>query len=505
MNYVKKWAFALLIISFSIIESLKGITPQGPLGRVGKTAIEAVNSFGTATNKNMQDMIQLYAPYASMESKEKKTLQEEVEKGTFNTVLQDHGMLMEGFFAQVALLMDSSVAPKVDQTSMQSVNPNLVLQSGIAPTTNTKSSFNKMVKLPLFCGDMFNISRYIRGIGSPLSGPKVIPTEAIDSFYGVVLINIGWLGSVEETGLWESNPDVIHKNNIYWIKSGINITSLEKNQTFIVPQASGVARVEGGIDSWSSSGNSRSLSFILSDKNGVAAFSSETQPYKITISKGHNPNAPIIKVIDTSGVADIVSVTSQMQTFFKKSASLPWAFLAESSNGSTGGKANLKPTIKIRGLIRLNPNEFPLHYQAKGASFVEKPFTSAVLSEGVRAFEQQIAFLPTYSKSSVIQNVGLGDCKDMSLQLKFTTSDPLGMYVQPINFGLAKYKGALGYAWGSKFSFQEALNGTINVLENLFIKNSDLSAANLLAQIEGKKRIGDKIIAVQANPSITVI
>lgn len=503
MKYVKGSNYVLSIAFFFMIStSLYGETvaqmmgqsgvnntqkgPFGALGRVGKNSMQALDLFGTASNKDMVAMIHRYAPYADIQEAERKMFVKGLSKGTFDNVLQDHALLMEGFFAQLALMMDSTVAPKVDLTRSQIVNTNLVLQSGLKPTDATSTQLSKTLNLPKFCGNLFNMSRYIRGLGSSVSGLKSIPTRPIDSFYGVVVANFGWLGSpTGTTGVWASNPKMIKKGGIYWIPSGITATSFGKNKMFIVSQESGVARVEGGPDKWGASDNSRFLSFIITDESGGQAFSSEKNPFQLTISDGSTPDAPIIKMIDTHGGIKTLPITADIKSFLNKTASLPWAVLVEVTNGITNGKPDLRPTIEMKGLIRLNPAEFPFHYEPPASTFVDQPFTSNVLTEGVRALQQEIYTLPSYNGSTVEQNIAVASCKDASLQLKLSTGNPSGLYIQSINFALAKYYGALSYNWGSKFKFEEALKGSLNILEALFVKNSDLFAANLHAQITG--------------------
>ncbi len=347
---------------------------------------------------------------------------------------------------------------------------------------------------------MFNTSRYIRGFGNSLGdGIKTTSTNPLDSFYGVLLINIAWLGSEKPNVVrggktiahFNASEGDKHQNNVYWISCGVNVSSFQKEVTFIPTRTVGVSRVEGGVDSWQGSQNSRVLSFVITDRDGSAAFSS---PIKIAVSGGDT-----IKIVQypASGGSKTVPVNADAQKFLQRSSALPWAIVAVATNEPEGKAIAHNPTLQVAGLIRLNPIDFPLKYQASNAPFIQQPFTAALLSEGASLFSQQIIGSAGFSGSSVTQHLQFGDCKDMSFDLTLSTTDEYGMYIQPVNMALAKLRGALDYNWGTKYSMQQALAGGQRLLNGLFAQKERISGASILKQMEGNEPLNDDIFLLQ--------
>jgi hypothetical protein len=516
MNYSKKQMIAFLTGVFLVFGNISSATTfSGPLIKSGKSAQKLLDSFATASSEAVQELVTKYAKYGEVETEKQKsdssnTLQDELVKGTFDMIVQEGALLNEAFFAHLGLLMDSEVAAGIDLSKTQTIDTSIALQSGLPPVKKGATA-KQSTTIAKSCGTMFNASRYVRGFGKPFSsGSRTTVTSPVDSFYGAVLINLGWYGSETQQPNFNTANGDVEKDNVYWIRSGVNITSLGDDKTFIRPQSAGVARVQGALDNWQSSyrkdggifQNCRVLSFVMTDKDGSTAFSSTTRPYQITVAGGASPD---ITLIDSKGGSKKVSLDQEAKNFLKSSSSQPWAVLVVSSNSRNSSGPEHVPSLKIVGLIRLNPTEFPLHYQAKGLASVGQEFTASVLSEGVFIFKQQIMASSIYSKSSVVQHMQFGSCKDMSFDLTLSTSDPSGMYAQPVNMAIAKLRGALDYQWGTKATMKQALTGNISLLNRLFMKKFDLSAANLLAQIDGKKKISGKTVAVERNPSIMII
>lgn len=539
MNF-PRWVMALAGLWPFIIGTVHASQTSGVLKRVNQTSTDFLNNLGTIASSDLQTIINKYGQYGALDpakdaDKIASAITEGQNNGTFDMIMQERAALLEAFFVQLGLEMDTSVVPGIDISRVSSFNTGPILQAGLKPigvgelapagssstgtdqTASAKPSVTPTAAqsaetLPQFCGSMFNISRYIRGIGGSLgSSIKTQSSSAVDTFYGAVVVNVGWNGSqTQQPHFNESNGDK-ESNGIYWIKAGIQATSFDKDMTYIPAQTAGIPPVSAGVDTWTGDNGNRVISFVFSDADGSGAFSSTDKPAYVQVGPGSAPNTPVITLYNTN-VANpntpnpqTITITDPMKNFFTSSLNLPWAVLLVASNPKSGNANTLEPVLQMVGLVRLNPSQFPLHYQAEGASFVKQPFTGQILTSGMTAFEQQLMTVSPYTGDAVSQKISFGTCNQLSLSVTASTSDTSGLYLQPANTAIAKYNGAMNYKWGAQYSMHNALKGNVNIINSLFMTDDHLSASDLINQINGQKKVDGQTVAVQAHPSILII
>lgn len=496
MEYTQRLVVGVVLVLTSVIQADQGGTIMlGPLQRAKISSSQnALQKFGTGNAIAMQALINKYGPYKDLNQADTsknahQALQNQLEiaikAGSFDTIIQEYAALLEGFFAHLGLLFDASVIPVIDQTRQQTINSAIILNSGLPPLSKQVQS---ATSLPECCGELFSVSRYIRGFGSSSSlsqnNVMTLPTRAIDSFYGVIFLNGGWYNA--STG----------QNN--WISSWLNISSFGQNITTIKQNEAGIARVAGGVDGWPSSENGRVLSVLFTTQEGSDSLSPIKTPAQIIVTQAINTQEPTITLVAPNGTRQVVS---NPQGFFTGDSLVPWALVVESTNPQINGAYSPLPQLVPKALVKLNPYDFPLQYQMpKGSS--SQVVTSGALMEGLLLFAQQIQDLPkSFTQQTVTQTLSVGNCSDYSATLTVSTQNSSDMYMPAINTALAKYNGVMQYQWGTNYTIKDALIGGLSIARQLFMTKSILNFNNLLIQIAGKERLNGVIKEVKRNSS----
>lgn len=436
------------------------------------------NSFGTVNSDDVANIVIKYGQKNGVKS------------GNLNAIMQERALLLEAFFVHCGLLFSTQVVPG-DTTNTQKINIGSLLQSALPPEA---TALNVIYQLPETCGLFYNLARYMRGFGQSIgTNVTTVATRAIDSFYGVIVINNGWYGAYTQPQNFEDEGGVV-KNNIYWVKSGITFNDNSLEQTFIKQGAIGIAKASG-VFNGANANNQRVMSFKFTDKDGSINFTSDTALNQITLTQNSNQSMPTVMVGNTP-----ISM-KPVQSILKSSIALPWALVVEVINVPTAtGGYTLEPVLKVRGIVRLNPSDFPLSYQMPAASFITQPFNASFLMQGFSFFKQLIE-----STAQMTSNVSwygsFGNCNNEIVSLTMSSTDIHGMYFQPLNIALAKYYGALEYQWGTNYTMEAALNGSNSAIQSLFLKQSQLTLPST-QEIDPLVSIGMTILK---DPSFTAL
>lgn len=506
MEYKKNGFITLLFCLFFMSSSKDAnATTLGPLKKYGNTDKEVLSMFGTVPANTVAELINKYGPYGDSK---KEAADDSVANNDFSFLTQERAQLLEAFFVHFGLMSGAKPIAAIDGTADVSFDVGLVLNKGLALDQVVKDT--KVTTLPKACGKFFNASRYMRGFGATKNkSVKGLQTDPVDTFYGVVVVNVAWFGApqkiafknydeLEKSGDAEQKGDGAEKT--YWIKAGVNVSSFQKNSVFIKSQSAGVARVAGGIDEWDALHDERVLSFVMTDKDGASPLSSTKQAQQVSVSQSATPNVPQIKLN-----GKIVPNTLEMTNFFKTVTSAPWALLVEVGNPSVGGNATLEPTVMIKGLLRLNPLEFPFSYSGAADTFGQPIATSSILFSGFDAFVKTVSLSPAISTNTVGPVIKYGDCSDVQLSNKMSLGSQDGAHMERLNTTRAKLQGALNYKWGAEYSIEQALQGMNTVGRKLALTKDAMQPIALYEQILGKHKdkSGQKT-AVKQNSNILI-
>lgn len=492
---MKSKSLLFFLCSFITLHGSQSATLGGPLARVSKTFADVLQTLGAVTPEVTASLIDKYSSYTLSSGTNSTQIITDMKIGKFNTIIQDRAALSEAYFTHLGLSMGSSYAPPgVDGSAGVSVNIEPIFMAGLSD--NAPEPIVSTMLLPDLCGTMHKMSRYIRGL-SPLSlagvttAPKTFSTSVIDTFHGIFLINYGWLGllTFQDAKITPS-----------WYKVGIVMDS-GSNKGFIAPGSFGYIKASGGVDQWSKTQEARTVYLNISDGDGGELVG---QPTIIQLKQGTKPTDISVTVDNQAGGTTTISgdASTNLNSFLEKRGAAPWALLVSLQNPTgANNKADLKPQFIINGAISLNPIDYPLSYQAFVPpkqvfsipldSTSKGIFTSSALVYGVSNLRAEMAKTSTtLSTGGKITSSTQSQCPSISL------SSPNDF--TPIKTVWAKATAVENYNWGAQNSIKKALDGTANVLKNVFFRRDAFQAkgANyFLEQILGRTEDGSPFMA----------
>jgi len=401
------------------------------------SAKELLEHFGTVTQKDVAAMVDKYSG-ASV---------------TGVSSIADRALLQEAFFVQAALATGLQVTAGVsDQTSVN-------LNEGFFSTFGA----GHQVTPTELCTKLYHMSRYMRGINTiDSSGRTALNPQPVDTFYGAVILN---------QGTDQGEPILI--------TTGLYGTKINSN-------TAGILTVSGAIDSWPVMGidtysglKYRSVPFMVTTQSGALLESS--MELQIDEGKGgivygsqNNSLTPAgVTIVDKmNNMRTTLTITPLIESFFSVAPTAPWGVVIQVVNEKNSvGQINPKPSFKLVGLVRFNPLQFPLTYQASDLTdTVIKPFTTDKVLEGPFEIYAQIAALDPVSITP--DKVDVGEV----VHNKVVTTTPT-------NINFVKYRGSLAYKWGATHSMQDAFKGSMKILKTKYFTRDKLTNDTLLSLV----------------------
>ena len=405
------------------------------------SAQELLERFGTVAQKDVAAILNKYAQASQATP----------------SIIADRALLQEAFFAHVALTTGLQVTAEIENQTAITINDGfLSMYKGAGHQVTPTELSTKL----------YNASRYVRGINTiSSSGRTALNPQPVDTFYGAVVIN---------QGTYQDAPVSLTTGMLFM--SGVSIE----------PNSAGILPVVDGVDSWNVAGINeysglkyRSIPFTVTQTSGeVLETSMELQ---IDEGKGgmvYGSQSTVltpagITLVDTlNNIRTTITITPLIEQFFKVAPTAPWGVIVQVVNEKNrAGQINPQPSFKPVGLVRFNSLQFPLTYVASDLSgMLVRPFTLDKVLSGPFSMYSQIAALNPVAITPDKVDVG---------QIAKNTV----VTITPTNINYAKYKGALGYKWGTEHSMQDAFKGSMQALKTQFFTKSKLTNDALLSLV----------------------
>ena len=479
---------------------------DGILVRTNLSADNVLVKKAAGTCSEMQRLISLYGKYASQKESDAIELYMKQDQMFYTHLLRDSAYLLEGFFAHCGMLLGLTLFAGIDTTPTQVIDPKIFFQSGVVkpqvlqtvqsadsvprpegdvppPLSSASGDSSIGFTIAQACGSLFHASRYMRIMGESLSSTALVQASPADLCAGAIIINNGWVCSLKMPSL---NSNLVEKKgNIFCLPAAIsgqdvngNILGFVKNHTIdFVPFAE-------GVDQWTTYNNTRTMKLVVADDVGSSAF--------VSSQLGNGANSILLQIAKDGTVKlndaqnnllGTITLNDAVKKFYATLGS-PWAVIIEMNNKNFN-EGDLFPTFQLKGLVKLNNIDFPLQFQAPQSQKIGSSFSVRSLITAPQQLLQEIQLLSRYTQETIENNFTYGSCKDYTINLNFPTFKKNNLYVDPINAGYAKIKGALGYDWETKkYTLQDALTGMNKLMSGLFFKQQNMTPSYMMHNLE---------------------